>query len=131
MEGFYFHCSLSVCVSVCLCVCPTLLVNKIPGCTDLDAVSTIWLARILLKLVTLGQRSRSQWHNIHFFHNSLLTSQRCISALSCSIKLKFSMSPRYTLNRFVFKFFGIGRWCKEFTLWTQKRENLKVYATPV
>ena len=28
---FYFHCSLSVCVSVCLCVCPTLLVNKIPA----------------------------------------------------------------------------------------------------
>ena len=30
VEGLYFHCSLSVCVCLCLSVCPALLVNKIP-----------------------------------------------------------------------------------------------------
>ena len=36
VEGLYFHCSLSVCV----CVCPALLVNKFQpnGCTNLNAV---------------------------------------------------------------------------------------------
>ena len=31
-----------------------------------------------------------------FLHNSLLTSQPCISVLSCLIKMKFGMSLRYT-----------------------------------
>ena len=70
VEGLYFHCSLSVCV----CVCPAeLLLTKIKPneWTDLDAVFAKWLlpalARTLLNLVTLGQRSRSQWCNTHFF----------------------------------------------------------------
>ena len=51
-----------VCVSICLSVCPILLVNKFQpnGCTDLD---TIFAKRLLstlaqtpLKMVTLGQR---------------------------------------------------------------------------
>ena len=64
------------------------------------------LAQTLLKLVTLGQRSRSQWRNTYpfFLHNSLLTSILCISALLCTLKLKFGMSLRYTLDRFVVKF---------------------------
>ena len=31
VEGLYFHCNLSLCVCVYVCVCPTLLVNKIPA----------------------------------------------------------------------------------------------------
>ena len=66
VEGLYLIVCVCVCVSVCLSVCPIFLVNKIPpnGCTDLDAVLAKWLltalARTLLNLVTLGQRSRSQ-----------------------------------------------------------------------
>ena len=59
---------------VCVCVCVQLcLWTKFQpnGCTDLDSVFTkrllSTLALTLLKLVTLGQRSRSQWLNIHFF----------------------------------------------------------------
>ena len=37
-----------------------------------------------------------------FLHNSLLTSLLCISALVCSIEMKFGMSLGYTLGRFVF-----------------------------
>ena len=77
VEGLYFHCSLSVClcvyvcVSVCLCVRKFLWTKFEPnGCTDLNAVFAKWLfnalAQSLLKLVTLGQRSRSQWRNTHF-----------------------------------------------------------------
>ena len=62
------------------------------GCTDLDAVLLPVLTRTLLNLVTLGQRSRS-----------LLTSLPCISVLLCLIKMKFDMSLRYTIGRFVLK----------------------------
>ena len=49
-------------------------------------------------------KGQGQWRNSHFFlHNSLLISLLCISALLCSIKMKFGMSLRYTLGRFVFK----------------------------
>ena len=76
VERLYFHCSLSVCLSVCLCVCVCVrlcLWTKFQpnSYIDLDAVfakqlfST--LARTLLKFVTFGQRSRSQWRNINFF----------------------------------------------------------------
>ena len=75
VEGLYFHFSMSVClcirVSVCLCVRHFLWTKFQPnGCTDLDAVFTKWLipalAQTLLNLVTLGQRSSSQWRNTHF-----------------------------------------------------------------
>ena len=42
-----------------------------------------------------------------FLHNSLLTSLLRISALLSSIKMKFSMSLRYTLGRFVLNFIKI------------------------
>ena len=69
VERLYFHFSLSV----CLCVCPALPVNEIPAerMNDFDAVFAkrllTALARTLLWFVTLGQRSRSQWRNIHCF----------------------------------------------------------------
>ena len=55
-----------VCVCVCESVCLTLFVNKfqLNGCTDSDEVFTKWLltalSRTLLKVLTFGQRSRSQ-----------------------------------------------------------------------
>ena len=63
---------LSVCLSVCLCVWLCLWTKFEPiGWTDLDVVFAKWLltalAWSLLKLGTLGQRSRSQWRNTHFF----------------------------------------------------------------
>ena len=54
-----------------VCVCPDFLWTKFKpnGCTDLDAVFAKWLltalARTLLKLVTLGQRSRSRWPKMY------------------------------------------------------------------
>ena len=61
-----------VCLSVCLCVRKFLWTKFQPsGCIDLDAVFAKWLlpalARTLLILVTLGQRSRSLWRYSHFF----------------------------------------------------------------
>ena len=95
-----------VCVSVCVCVwvSDVFLLTKFKpnGYTDFDAVFAKWLltalAQPLLKLVILGQKSRSQWRNTHFFHNSLLISLLFISALVCTIKMKFGMSLRYTLG---------------------------------
>ena len=100
---------LSVCMSVRLCLWTKFQPNK---WADLDAVFAkrllTLLAQTLLKLVTLGQRSRSQWRNIHFFlHNSLLTSLLYISALLCLIIMKFDMSLRYTLGRFCSNFLKI------------------------
>ena len=83
-----------VCVSVCQWVCPMFSCEQnsssrtdepiwsrfsVNGClphwlkpySNLDIVFAKWLfpalTWTLLKLVTLGQRSRSQWRNIHFF----------------------------------------------------------------
>ena len=66
----------AVCLCMCLCVQVCLWKKfQLIGCTDLNAVYAKWLlttlAQTLSKLVTLGQRSRSQWLNIHF---SSLTS---------------------------------------------------------
>ena len=83
MEGLYFHCILSVCLCVRLCMWTKFQPN---GCTDLYTVfakrllST--LARTLLKLVILGQRSRSQWIKINFFFIILCQLPYCISRLS-------------------------------------------------
>ena len=78
---------------VCQCVCVCTFVNKCRSnpYTDFDVFFAKWLlialTQTLLKLVTLGQRSRSQWRNTHFFlHNFLLTSLSCISALLFLIK---------------------------------------------
>ena len=60
-----------VCVSVCLSVCPIFLWTKFQpnGSTDLDAVFAKWLlitlARTLLNLMILGQRSRSRWPKMY------------------------------------------------------------------
>ena len=93
-----------VCLSVSLFVRLCLWTKFQPnGWTDLDAVFAKWLltalARTLLKLVTLGQRSKSQWRNTYFFFIILLISLLCISALLCSINMKFGMSLRYTFGR--------------------------------
>ena len=61
----------SVCLPVCVCVRLFLWTKLQPnGWSHLDAFFAIWLlvalSRTLLELVTLGQRSRSQWRNIHF-----------------------------------------------------------------
>ena len=67
-RGYIFT---AVCLSVC--VSDVFLLTKFQpnGWTDLDAVFAKWLltalAQSLLKLVTMGQRSRSQWRNIHYF----------------------------------------------------------------
>ena len=64
MEGLYFHCSLSVCPAEFLWT--KFQPNRR---TDLDAVFAKWLlstlAQTLLKLVTLGQRSRSLWQKMY------------------------------------------------------------------
>ena len=72
VDGLYFHCWLSVCVSVCVFVSECLWTKFQPnGCTDLNAIFAKRLfnilARTLWKLVTLHQRSRSQWSNLYFF----------------------------------------------------------------
>ena len=106
---------LSLCVCVCVCVCVCQWTKFQPnGCTNLDAVFSkllrIALSQTLLKLLTLGQRSRSHRHGgviSIFLHNSLLISLRWISALLCPIKLKLCLLLRYVLGRFImtpFKF---------------------------
>ena len=68
MEGLYFHCSLSVYVSVCPA---EFLWTKFQpnGCPDFDTVFAKWLLTVLaqtfLKLIILGQRLRSQWSKMY------------------------------------------------------------------
>ena len=64
----------AVCLCVCVCLCVRLFLwTKFQSniWTDLEAVFAkrllSALAWTLFKLVTLGQRSRSQWLKIHFF----------------------------------------------------------------
>ena len=65
-----------LCVYVCLCVCLSVCVSVTQNSSRKGA--SIWmrltlngclhaLARTLLKLITLGQRTRSQLRNINFF----------------------------------------------------------------
>ena len=67
----YIFIAVCLCVCVCVCVCPEFLWTKFQpnGCTDLDAVFAkqllTTLSRTLLKLVTLGQRSRSRWPKMY------------------------------------------------------------------
>ena len=102
--GLYFSRSLSMCLSGSACEQNSSRTDE-PIWTWLFAKLLLTtLAWTLLKLVTLCQKSRSQWRNTHFLHNSLLTSLFCISALLCLIKMKFGMSLRYTLGWLVFEF---------------------------
>ena len=84
-RGYIFT---SVRLCVCVSVCPEFLWTKFQpnGCTDLDAVFAKWLlpalARTLLNLVALGQRSRSQWRNINFFFMILYKLPYFVSQLS-------------------------------------------------
>ena len=57
------------------------------------AYYTLW------KLVTWGQRSRSQWRKILFFFNFLFASLLCFLALLRPIKMNFGMLLRYALSR--------------------------------
>ena len=69
VEGLYFYFSLSVCVCMCLSVCLSVCEQNADRTTTPILTRSSLLtavARTLLKLVTLGQRSRSQWRNIYF-----------------------------------------------------------------
>ena len=82
------------------------LVNKIQA-KRMHRLDAVFAKRLLttLKSLTLDQRSRPQWLNIHFFlHNSLLTSLLYISTFLSLIKLKSGLSLRYALFRFVVEF---------------------------
>ena len=115
VEGLYFHCSLSVCLCVCVCVClsvcPEILVNKIPAeqmhrfGRGFAKSLLLALTRTLLNIVTLGQRSRSQW----------LISLMYISVFLYLIKLKFGMPLTYALCKFVCEFH-----------WNQKSDDVIV-----
>ena len=76
------------CLSVCLCVSYVYLWSKFQPnrWIELDAVFAKWLltalAQTLLKLMTLGQRSRSQWRNTHLFFIILCWFSYFVSQLS-------------------------------------------------
>ena len=73
VEGLYFHCSLSVCLSVCVRV-RLISCEQNSSRTDaliwtrfsLNGCLPYWLEpNSVLKLVTLGQRSRSRWPRMY------------------------------------------------------------------
>ena len=112
MEGLYFHCSLSVCLFVCMSVCLSgSACEQNSSRTDeliwtqfsLNGCLLHWLKPI--EIGDLGSKVKVTVTLYPFFlHISLLTSLLCISALLCSIKMKFSMWLSYTLGPFVFQF---------------------------
>ena len=104
-RGYIFT---SVCLSVCVCVSvceqnadrtatPILTRSSLNGCL-LQSLEPYWNWWPWFK----GQ-GHSDVISI-FLQNSLLTSLLWISALLCLIKMKFSLSLRYVLGRFVFEF---------------------------
>ena len=101
MEGLYYHFSLSECVCVCLSVCLLFSCEQNSSRTDepIWTVFTKWLlialAEALLQLVTLGQRSRSQWRYILFSSQFSFNFPTLYLSSLCSIKIKFGMSLRY------------------------------------
>ena len=110
VEGLYFYCSLSVCLSVCDSKCPALLVNKIPaermhlfghGFRKMVANNT---GSDPIEIGELGSKVKDTVTLYPFFHNSLLTSLLYISALLYMIKLKFGIPLTYALCRFVCEF---------------------------
>ena len=100
-----FHSSLSVCVSVCLWVCLNACKQN-SSWTDAPIWTRFSLNACLLHWLkpywNWWPWVKGQDHSdaISFFlHNSLLTSFLCFSIILCSIEMKFSMPPRYALNR--------------------------------
>ena len=106
-----------VCVSVCLsvCVCARLFFCE-QNSSRMDTPIWTRFSQNNCFLHWLGPYwilwpwVKGQGHNdviSIFIHYSLLTSLPCISTLFRLIKMKFDMSLRYTLGRFVFKFHKI------------------------
>ena len=84
MERVYFSCSMTMCVCVCLSV--TEKISSRTGALIWTRFSLNFCLLVLLgtcwNLVTFGWRSRSQWHNIHFFFMILCELPYCGSQLS-------------------------------------------------
>ena len=110
--------------AVCLCVCLSVLFQP-NGCTDLDAVFAkrlyATLAQTLLKLVTLGQRSRSQWLKILFFFTILYYLSFCISQISYvwsiwNLVCRFDMPFADLYKNFMKIKWGITSWRRHLRL---------------
>ena len=137
MKSWRCYIFTAVCLCVCVCVCLSVCLSVCPSGSNCEQNSSqtnesIWtqfslngwlpaLARTTWKLVTLGQRSRSQWRNTHFFHNSMLTFLLSISALLCSIEIKFNILLRYTQT--------IVHISYSIEAWTYKLRTLNQYTT--
>ena len=78
-RGYTFSVVLCVCVCVCVCVCLSGSACEQNSSRMDEPICTKWLlaelAQTLLKLVTLDQRSRSQWRYVHF-SNTLSVCER-------------------------------------------------------
>ena len=61
----------------------------------------------LIEIGDLGSKVKASVTYYPFLHNSLLASLLWISPFLCLIKMKFSLSLRYALGRFVFEFHKI------------------------
>ena len=115
MEGLYFHCSLSVCLSVCVCVCPMFSCEQ--NSSRMDA--PIWTQFSLngsystgsnpIEIGDLGSKVTVA-QNPFFLHNSLLTYLLYIWTLVCLIHLKFDMPFWYAHCRFVCEFHKNQTW---------------------
>ena len=101
--------------AVCLCVCLSVCVS----CSACEQNSSqtdapIWMRFLLngclphwldpIEIGEHGSKVKVTVTQYPFFYNSLSTSLLYISALLCLIKLKFGMSLRYALWRFVLEF---------------------------
>ena len=107
-RGYIFT---SVCLCVCLCVCVSgISCEQNSSRTDapiwtrfsLNGCFLHWLGPYWIWWPWIKGQGHGDVIPI-FLHNSLLTSLPCISALLWLIKMKFGMSVRYTLCRFVLK----------------------------
>ena len=107
MEGLYFHNSLSVCVWVCLSISEqNSSRTDAPICTQflLNSCLPHWLRPYWNWWPLVEGQGRSDATSISFLHNSLLNSMVWISVLLCLMKMKFNVSLRYALGKFVFEF---------------------------
>ena len=117
VKGLYFQYSLSVCVCVCVsvseCVCLCVWANlSVSEQNSSWTEAPIWTRFLLngclpnvsdlIEIGDLGSKVKVTVTNYPFFlHNSLLISLLGISVFLCLIKMKFSLSLRYALCRFV------------------------------